>query len=63
MRIIKLTSFNNEEPIYVNVEYIGYFYKLEHENHGSKIKTNDGAFDVIESPERILKLIGDSRGI
>ena len=63
MRIIKLTSFNNEEPIYVNIEYIGYFYKLEHETHGSKIRTNDGAFEVIESPERILKLIENNRGI
>ena len=66
MRFIKLTSFYTKTPIYINVEMIGSLNEVEERdfNREPKIYTsvghithNNGGFKVIESIDKILKLI------
>ncbi len=66
MRFIKLTSFYTKTPIYINVEMIGSLNEVEERdfNREPKIYTsvghlthNNGGFKVIESVDKILKLI------
>ena len=67
-RFIKVTSLSNKEPIYVNVEELGHFYRVpEKTNFGSVEEVehtrmgvtthNNGGFMIVETPERILELI------
>ena len=68
MKLIKLTSFNDGKPIYVNVDQIGHMYdepaKTEY-NRETKgytvvgvVTHNNGGFKVVEDIKKILKLIG-----
>jgi hypothetical protein len=74
MRLIKLTSLLDKQPIYINVDTIGHFYEVKEEiKHGRVEKAkhtrvgalthNNGGFSVIEDVNKILKLIEESRGI
>ena len=67
MKIIKLTS-PDKLPIYINVEHIGHFYevadKMEYgrvteEKHTRIAVTthNNGGFKVIESVDKIIKIL------
>ena len=66
MKLIKLTLFNNKTPIYINVEMIGHLYEVEEKDFNREPKKytvigttthNNGGFKVIESVDKILKLI------
>ena len=69
MKLIKLTTFylGVEEPLYVNPNHIGHMYHVPEnvENYRTKrqhtrigITThNNGGFEVLETPEEIIKLI------
>jgi len=66
MKLIKLTSFNNKTPIYINVEMIGDLSEVEERDFNRELKIytcvghlthNNGGFKVIESVDKILKLI------
>jgi len=76
MRLIKLTSFESKKPIYINVERIGHITDVEERNYnnvpggvGEKYTNigvtthRNGGFNVAESVDKVLKLIGESRGI
>jgi hypothetical protein len=73
MRIIKLT-FQDKSLVYINIEHIGHFYeipdKMEYGNVSEAKHTrvgvtthNNGGFKVIESADKIIKLINDAKGI
>lgn len=61
MKVIKLhTLRGDEDPVYINPEYIVSFWKINEE--GSIVKTvrdinSDSGFCVKESPEQIMKEI------
>ena len=66
MKLIKLTSFNTKTPIYINVEMIGSLSDVEEKDFNRVTKKytsvghithNNGGFRVIESVDKILKLI------
>jgi hypothetical protein len=66
MKLIKLTSFNTKKPIYINVEMIGDLSEIEETEYTRVTKKytsvghlahNNGGFRVIESVDKILKLI------
>ena len=67
MKIIKLTSVD-KSAVYINVEYIGHFYEIATEiSYGRVIEEkhtrvgvtthNNGGFKVIESVDKILKML------
>jgi len=69
MKLIKLTLFTNKMPIYINVEMIGSLSDVEEKEHYRETKKytsighlthNNGGFRVIESVDKILKLIKES---
>jgi len=66
MKLIKLISFNTKMPIYINVEMIGSLSEVAEKEHNREPKKytnvghlthNNGGFKVIESIDKILKLI------
>lgn len=63
MKLIKLhTHIGDENPVYINPEYIVSFWKI---NEGSIVKTvrdvnADSGFRVKESPDQIIKAIHDA---
>ena len=68
MHIIKVTSLSSKKPIYININMIGHFFEVEEtRSYGSVDKPkhtrigvtthNNGGFKVIESIDKILKLI------
>jgi hypothetical protein len=74
MRLIKLTSLQDKQPIYINVDTIGHFYEVKEEIKYGRVEKakhtrvgvlthNNGGFSVIEDVNKILKLIEESRGI
>jgi hypothetical protein len=69
MKLIKLTLFNSKTPIYINVEMIGSLSDVEENDFNrdpkkytsvGHITHNNGGFKVIESVDKILKLIKES---
>jgi len=67
MKIIKLTSVD-KSAIYINVEHIGHFYEIADKmEYGRVTETkhtrvgvvthNNGGFKVIESVDKILKML------
>ena len=65
---IKLTNLRDKEPIYINVDCIGHVYaekakivhgRVEKEAHTVVGTTthNNGGFQVIETPERVFKML------
>ena len=64
MQIIKLTS-TDQKAVYINTEFIGHMYISEILIKGQKTDItrlgvtthNNGGFDVMETPEEIIKLI------
>lgn len=63
MKIIILTNLSDDMPVYVNIEQIGHFYKLE--KYGTKVCVtthNNGGLTVYESPEQIMRLINRAEG-
>jgi hypothetical protein len=74
MRLIKLTSLQDKQPIYINVDTIGHFYEVKEEIKYGRVEKakhtrigalthNNGGFSVIEDVNKILKLIEESKGI
>lgn len=73
MKIIKLTSFKNNSPVYINVDHIGDFFGTEKICYTTgKVSSytrvgvtthNNGGFQVQETPEEILALINDTSNI
>ena len=68
MKIIKVTSFKDKSPVYLNVEQIGHFYRVpEKKSYGSVDEVehtklgitthNNGGFAITETPEALIKLI------
>jgi hypothetical protein len=65
MKIIILTSFVDDMPIYVNIEQIGHFYKEKLGKVGTRVCVtthNNGGLKVNESPELIMRLINRAEG-
>jgi len=64
MKIIKLTA-TDQTAIYVNTEFIGHMYINEITIRGQKTNITrlgvtthrNGGFEVMETPEKIIKLI------
>jgi hypothetical protein len=67
MKVIKLTNLS-KKPIYINIEMIGHFYEVEEEKEYGRVTKvahtrlgvvthNNGGFNVIETPDEIMKLI------
>jgi hypothetical protein len=74
MRLIKLTSLQDKQPIYINIDVIGHFFEVKEEIKYGRVEKakhtrvgalthNNGGFSVIEDVNKILKLIEESRGI
>ena len=74
MRIIKLTSLNTKAPVFINIECIGHFSEVKETTTYGKVNKikhtrvgvlthNNGGFEVIESTDKIIELINESRGI
>ena len=76
MWVIKVTSLQDKQPIYINIDMIGHFYEVEAEinNVGRVVKAkhtvigttthNNGGFKVTESIEEIAKqLINAGNGL
>jgi len=68
MKIIKLTSRSDKKSLYINVDHIGHFYRVPEKSEYGRVEKeehtklgvtthNNGGFEVIETPEQILKLI------
>jgi len=68
MHIIKVTSFQNKKPIYINIDAIGHFYEVEEEIKYGRVETkkhtvigatthNNGGFKVTESVKEIAQQI------
>jgi hypothetical protein len=68
MKFIKVTSLSNKKPIYINVEEIGHFYRVPEKIEYGRVEKeeftrigvtthNNGGFEIIETPEMLLKLI------
>ena len=41
MHIIKVTSFQNKKPIYINIDAIGHFYEVEEEIKYGRVETKN----------------------
>ena len=74
MRLIKVTSLQDKKPVSINIEMIGHIWEAEEKMAYGRVETekhnvigvtthNNGGFRVVESVDKILKLIGESRGI
>ena len=72
MKIIKVTSFKDRTPVYLNVEQIGHFFRVpqkmsygsvdEAEHTRVGITThNNGGFSIVETPETLIKLINKAQ--
>jgi hypothetical protein len=72
MKIIKVTSFKEKKPVYVNVEQIGHFFRVpEKMNYGCVEEVehtrlgitthNNGGFSIVETPEALIKLINKAQ--
>ena len=71
MKLIKLTSYSDNGPIYININEIGHFnegegYKMNSNGVGHKMEKytkvgvtthNDGGFKVKETPSEIIEKI------
>ena len=68
MKLIKLTSIEDNKPIYININQIGHFYqapaKMEYGREKDPAHTrvgvtthNNGGFRVAEATNQIIKLI------
>jgi hypothetical protein len=67
MKLIKLTSHKNDEPIYINIDKIDYFYERQmgdkyYEGKPiieklTKIGYNGSVSEVKETPEKIIEKI------
>ena len=68
MKFIKLTSFIDNKPVFINPETIGHIYEETNMNRGSLRQYekytvvgttchNNGGFKVTETTDQILKLI------
>jgi hypothetical protein len=71
MKFIKLTSLKDSKPVFINPDFIGHMFRVpEKKSYGSVDEAehtsvgvtthNNGGFRVIESIEKILKLIEKS---
>ena len=74
MRIIELTSLNDGDTIYINVECIGHFYAVKEKSNYSRVEKkahtrvgttthNNGGFEVKETVKQIIKLLETSHGL
>lgn len=63
MKIIELTNYNNNEAIYINIDYIGDFLEVTDTLNGRKTNVytrvgvlthNNGGFRVKETPKEIM---------
>jgi hypothetical protein len=68
MKIIKVTSFKDKSPVYLNVEQIGHFYRVAEKMNYGRVEEvehtrvgitthNNGGFTIVETPEALIKLI------
>ncbi len=70
MKLIKLTSSRDNNPIYININEIGHFYEGEKSKMNCKgsgfemekfttvgVKTHNDGFSVKETPEEIIEKI------
>ena len=66
MKLIKLTSFYNKTPIYINIDMIGHLYEVEEKDFNREPKKytvigttthNNGGFKVIESIQEVFNRI------
>ena len=66
MKLIKLTSYKDDKPIYINVNEIGHFYEVKESQMWYQgepttkkhtvvgVKTHNDGFKVKETPEEII---------
>ena len=66
MRTIRVTTLSDKKSIYINIDMIGHLYEVEEKDFNREPKKytsvghlthNNGGFKVIESIDKILKLI------
>jgi hypothetical protein len=70
MKLIKLTSYSDNSPIYININEIGHIYEGEKHIMNCKgggfemekftkvgVKTHNDGFSVKETPEKIIEKI------
>jgi hypothetical protein len=68
MNIIKLTLANNNEPVYINIDHIGHFFKVPaKKEYGKETQSahiqvgvtthNNGGFKIAEDCNQIFKMI------
>jgi hypothetical protein len=70
MKLIKLTSYSDNSPIYININEIGHIYEGEKSKMNCKgggfemekftkvgVKTHNDGFSVKETPEKIIEKI------
>jgi len=68
MKIIKVTTFKDKIPVYLNVEQIGHFYRVPEKMNYGRVEEvehtrvgitthNNGGFTIVETPEALIKLI------
>ena len=68
MKFIKLTSFIDNKPIFINPETIGHIFEATDMNRAAVNKPsiytsvgttchNNGGFRIVESPDEILKMV------
>jgi hypothetical protein len=73
LRLIKLTARHNGKPFFLNVDMIGDIIDKDGVIEYGKVKPrytivghlthNNGGFEVLETPEEILKLINECKPI
>lgn len=69
MKLIKLTSWGNGSPIWVNIDTIGHIYTDTKEQYGKTSSYtvvgttchNNGGFKVHDTPEKIFDLISEAK--
>lgn len=66
MKLIKLTSITGTKDLYVNPNHIGHCYRVRETKYSKVIAEhtrlgitthNNGGFEIVETPEQIIKLI------
>jgi uncharacterized protein YlzI (FlbEa/FlbD family) len=58
-KFIKLTSYNTNQPIYLNVDMIGNIYQNTDCTTIGHLTHRNGGFQVIEDVEEVLDLINE----
>lgn len=59
IKFVKLTSNNNNQPIYLNIDMIGDIIESDGYTRVGHLTHNNGGFKVREKVEEVLELINE----